>query len=53
MESEAIANVLGGRKVLAKTANKPDDLADLIGRGLRASSIRTLALKSRRTKDET
>jgi hypothetical protein len=53
IESEAIANDLGGRKVLFKTVNKPDDLAALIGRGLRASSVRTLAVKSRGSKDET
>jgi putative toxin-antitoxin system antitoxin component (TIGR02293 family) len=45
MESEAIANVLGGRKVLGKTVRKPDDLADLIRKGLPASSVRTLAVK--------
>ena len=50
IENEAIANVPGGRKVLAKTVNKPDDLADLIRRGLRASSVRTLAGKGRRNK---
>ena len=42
MESEAIAKVLGGRKVLGKTVRKPDDLADLIRKGLPASSVRTL-----------
>ena len=45
MESEAIANVLGGGKVLGKTVRKPDDLADLIRKGLPASSVRTLARK--------
>jgi len=47
MESEAIANVLGGRKVLGKTVRKPDDLADLIRTGLPASSVRSLAANSR------
>jgi putative toxin-antitoxin system antitoxin component (TIGR02293 family) len=45
MESEVIANVLGGRKVLGKTVKKPDDLAELIRKGLPASSVRTLAVK--------
>jgi len=34
MESEAIANVLGGPKVLGKTVRKPEDLADLIAKVL-------------------
>ena len=45
MESKAIANVLGGRKVLGKAVRKPGDLADLIRQGLPAGSIRTLAVK--------
>src|SRR5215813_4124979 len=45
MESEAIAKVLGGRKVLGKTVRKPDDLADLIRKGLPASTVRTMAVK--------
>ena len=47
MESEAIANVLGGRKVLSKTVRKPEDLADQIRKGLAASSVRTLAVNCR------
>jgi len=45
METEVIANVLGGRKVLGKSVKKPDDLADLIRKGLPASSLRRLAVK--------
>jgi len=45
METEIIANVLGGRKVLGKTVKKPDDLAKLIRKGLPASSLRALAVK--------
>ena len=45
MESEASANVLGGRKVLGKTVRKPDDLANLIRKRLPASSVRALAVK--------
>ncbi len=39
----AIAEVLGGRKVLGKTVKEPDDLADLVRKGLPASSITALA----------
>lgn len=45
METEAIAEVLGGRKVLRKTIRKPDDLAQLIRRGLPAGSVTALAQK--------
>lgn len=45
IESEAIDNVLGGRKVLRKTATYLDDLADLIGKGVPASSVRSFGLK--------
>ena len=45
METETIANLLGGRKVLGKTVKKPDDLAKLIRKGLPASSVRMLAAK--------
>jgi len=45
VETEVIANVLGGRKVLGKTVKKPDDLAELIRKGLPANSVRTLAAK--------
>jgi putative toxin-antitoxin system antitoxin component (TIGR02293 family) len=45
METEAIAEVLGGRKVLRKAIKKPEDLARLVRRGLPATSIRVLAEK--------
>jgi putative toxin-antitoxin system antitoxin component (TIGR02293 family) len=45
MESEAIAKVLGGRKVLGKAVKRPDDLAALVRRGLPASSLIALAVK--------
>jgi putative toxin-antitoxin system antitoxin component (TIGR02293 family) len=45
VETEAIANVLGGRKVLGKTVKNPDDLADLVRKGLPASSVALLAGK--------
>ena len=45
MEAQAIAAVLGGAKVLGKAVKKPDDLADLVRRGLPASSVATLAAK--------
>ena len=45
MEAEAIADVLGGRKVLGKTVKRPDDLAQLVRRGLPASSVTALAQK--------
>jgi putative toxin-antitoxin system antitoxin component (TIGR02293 family) len=45
MESEVIAAVLGGRKVLGKTIKKPDDLAQLVRKGLPASSVKALAEK--------
>lgn len=43
METEAIAEVLGGRKVLGKAIKKPDDLAQLVRKGLPASSVAALA----------
>jgi len=43
MTSKAIAEVLGGRKVLGKSVKKPDDLADLVRKGLPASSVKVLA----------
>jgi len=43
METQAIAEVLGGRKVLGKTIKKPDDLARLVRRGLPARSVTALA----------
>jgi putative toxin-antitoxin system antitoxin component (TIGR02293 family) len=45
METEAIARVLGGRKVLGKTVRTPDDLANLVRRGLPATSVTILAVK--------
>jgi putative toxin-antitoxin system antitoxin component (TIGR02293 family) len=45
MESSAIANLLGGRKVLGQTVSKPDDLVRLIRKGLPASSVKALAEK--------
>ena len=41
--SAAIAEALGGRKVLGKTVKKPDDLAQLVRKGLPATSITVLA----------
>ncbi len=43
METEEIADVLGGRKVLGKTIKNPDDLAQLVRTGLPAGSISALA----------
>ena len=45
METGAIADVLGGRKVLGKSVRKPDDLADLNRKGLPAESVTALAEK--------
>jgi putative toxin-antitoxin system antitoxin component (TIGR02293 family) len=45
METDAIANILGGRKVLGKTVKKPDDLAKLVRRGLPATTVTSLAVK--------
>jgi putative toxin-antitoxin system antitoxin component (TIGR02293 family) len=45
METEAIAEVLGGRKVLGKAIKHPDDLAHLVRKGLPARSVRALAEK--------
>ena len=45
METEAIVEILGGRKVLGKTIKNPDDLTHLIREGLPASSITALAGK--------
>ena len=39
----AIAEVLGGRKVLGKAVKKLDDLAELVRKGLPASSVKALA----------
>ncbi len=45
METEVIAEVLGGRKVLGKAIKKPDDLAQLVRQGLPATSVTALAEK--------
>lgn len=45
METEAIAEVLGGRKILGKTIRRPDDLAQLVRDGLPAGSITALGQK--------
>lgn len=42
---EAIAEVLGGRKVLGRAVKKPDDLAQIVRKGLPAGSITALAEK--------
>src|SRR5689334_10707530 len=47
METETIADVLGGRKVLGKAVTKPDDLAQLVRRGLPANAVSALAAKLR------
>jgi putative toxin-antitoxin system antitoxin component (TIGR02293 family) len=43
METDTIARVLGGRKVLGTNIKKSDDLARLVRRGLPASSVTQLA----------
>lgn len=43
MKSEAIAEVLGGRKVLRRSVRKADDLAALVREGLPATAITALA----------
>ena len=40
---QAIAEVLGGRRVLGKTVSKPEHLAQLVRRGLPAVSVAALA----------
>ena len=45
METEAIANILGGRKVLGRDVKKPADLAQLVRGGLPAGSVTALAAK--------
>ena len=45
METQAIAEALGGRKVLRKAVKKPDDLARLVRKGLPAGSVTALAEK--------
>jgi putative toxin-antitoxin system antitoxin component (TIGR02293 family) len=43
MGTESIAEVLGGRKVLGKSIRTPDDLAELVRKGLPATSVTALA----------
>ena len=43
MEAQAIAEALGGRKVLGKTVRKRDDLTQLVRAGLPAVSVTALA----------
>src|SRR6266536_2748539 len=45
METQAIAEILGGRKVLGRTVKKPDDLAQIVRKDLPASSVTALAGK--------
>ncbi len=45
METEMIAEVLGGRKVLGKVIKKPDDLARMVHAGLPAASVTAVAKK--------
>jgi putative toxin-antitoxin system antitoxin component (TIGR02293 family) len=43
MKTASIAEVLGGRKVLGKDIKNPDDLAELVRKGLPASAVTALA----------
>jgi putative toxin-antitoxin system antitoxin component (TIGR02293 family) len=43
MTAQAIAEVLGGTKVLGRAIKKPHDLADLVRKGLPANSVKALA----------
>ena len=43
METEAVARVLGGRKVLDRAIKNPDGLARLVRNGLAARSVAALA----------
>jgi len=43
MTAARIAAVLGGRRILGKAVKKPDDLAELVRRGLPANSVKELA----------
>jgi len=45
MTVTAIAEVLGGRRVLGKNVKKPNDLAALVRKGLPANSVKVLAEK--------
>jgi putative toxin-antitoxin system antitoxin component (TIGR02293 family) len=43
VKTVSIAEVLGGRKVLGKDIKNPDDLAELVRKGLPASAVTALA----------
>jgi putative toxin-antitoxin system antitoxin component (TIGR02293 family) len=43
VQAQAVANILGGRKVLAETINNSDDLKTLTRKGLPAGSVIALA----------
>ena len=45
MEIKAIAEALGGRRVLGRTIKRADDLAQLVRKGLPATSVSALAEK--------
>ncbi|MCL5671616.1 MAG: DUF2384 domain-containing protein [Acidobacteria bacterium] len=45
METEAVAEALGGRRVLGRTIKKADDLAQLVRKGLPAAAVTALAKK--------
>ncbi|MGH9542498.1 MAG: type II RES/Xre toxin-antitoxin system antitoxin [Terriglobales bacterium] len=45
METAAIADALGGRKVLGETVKRADDLARLVRRGLPADTVTQLAAR--------
>lgn len=47
METQAIAEALGGERILGKQVQKPDDLAHIVRTGLPAGSLLALALKLR------
>ncbi|MCL5670828.1 MAG: DUF2384 domain-containing protein [Acidobacteria bacterium] len=43
METEAVAEALGGRRVFGRTIKKADDLAQLVRKGLPAAAVTALA----------
>lgn len=45
MHSTAIAEILGGARVLGKSVNMADDLVTLVRKGLPSGSIEALAIK--------
>jgi putative toxin-antitoxin system antitoxin component (TIGR02293 family) len=45
METEVVAEALGGRRVLGRTIKNADDLAHLVRKGLPATSVTALAKK--------